>query len=129
MQPLVSSLSASDRLLQPLRKDWLVEWVIDYQKKLGQLRFEGLYAIPVKRCCEMCQGVMNNTAYLLTLARAGPYYSFTFLGAFTKLRRETISFVSFRPHGTIRFPLDGFSYNFIYEDCSNPSGGMNVSLL
>jgi len=25
MQPLVSSLSASDRLVQPLRKDWLVE--------------------------------------------------------------------------------------------------------
>ena len=29
MQPLVSSLAASDRLVQPLRKDWLVEWVID----------------------------------------------------------------------------------------------------
>jgi hypothetical protein len=29
--------------------------------QLGQLRFEGLHAIPVKRCREICQRVMNNT--------------------------------------------------------------------
>jgi len=35
----------------------------------------------------------------------------SFLGAFAKLRRATISFVmSFRPsHGTTGLPLDGFS--------------------
>jgi hypothetical protein len=32
-----------------------------------------------------------------------------FLGAFSKLRKATISFVmSVRPHGTTRLPLDGF---------------------
>ena len=32
------------------------------------------------------------------------------LGAFAKLRKATISFVvSVRPHGTTRFPLEGFS--------------------
>jgi len=59
--------------------------------QLGQLRFEGLYAIPVKRCCEICQRVMNNTVYPLTLARAGPHYSFTILGAFTKLRKRLLA--------------------------------------
>jgi len=38
---------------------------------------------------------------------------FTILGAYAKLRKATISFVmplcpSVRPHGTTRFPLDGF---------------------
>jgi hypothetical protein len=43
-----------------------------------------------------------------------------FLGAFTKLRKTTISFVvsfclSARPHGTTRLPLNGFSGNLIFE--------------
>jgi hypothetical protein len=38
----------------------------------------------------------------------------SFLGAFSKLRKAAICFVlsvrlSLRPHGTTRFPLDGFS--------------------
>ena len=33
-----------------------------------------------------------------------------FLGAFAKLRKATISFItSVRPHGTTRLPLDGLS--------------------
>ena len=36
-----------------------------------------------------------------------------FLGAITKLRKATISFVmSVRPHATTRFPLHGLSWNF-----------------
>jgi hypothetical protein len=36
-----------------------------------------------------------------------------FLGAFAKLRKATISFeMSVYPHGTTRFPLDGFSLRF-----------------
>jgi hypothetical protein len=43
-----------------------------------------------------------------------------FSSAFTKLRKTTISFVmsvrpSDRPQGKTRFPLDGFSWNFISE--------------
>ena len=45
-----------------------------------------------------------------------------FLGAFVKLRKATISFVtsvfacpSARPQGTTRLQLDGFSWNFIFE--------------
>ena len=44
----------------------------------------------------------------------------TFLGAFAKLRKATISFVmsvrlSVCPHGTSRLPLDGFSRNLILQ--------------
>jgi hypothetical protein len=43
-------------------------------------------------------------------------FKITFLGAFAKLRRATISFVmSVRPHGTTRLPLDGVSWNLIFE--------------
>jgi hypothetical protein len=43
----------------------------------------------------------------------------SFLGAFEKLRKATIRFVtsdlpSFLPHVANRIPLDGFSLNFIY---------------
>jgi len=42
---------------------------------------------------------------------------------FVKLRKATISFVvsvrlSFRQHGTTPFQLDGFSWNFTFEDFS-----------
>jgi hypothetical protein len=38
------------------------------------------------------------------------------VGAFSKLRKVTISFViSVRPHGTARLPLNGFSRNLIFE--------------
>jgi len=45
------------------------------------------------------------------------------LGAFAKLRKATISFVmsvrlSVRPHGTTRFPLEGFSRNLVLENLS-----------
>jgi hypothetical protein len=43
-----------------------------------------------------------------------------FLGSFAKLWKVTVSFVmsvcpSFRPHGTTRILLDGFSWNFIFQ--------------
>jgi len=43
------------------------------------------------------------------------------LGAFSKFRKATISFVmsvrlSVRPHGTTRLPLDGFSWDLTFED-------------
>jgi len=42
-----------------------------------------------------------------------------FLGAFSKLRKATIGFVmSVLPHGTTRLPLDGVSWNLIFEDFS-----------
>jgi len=38
------------------------------------------------------------------------------LGAFAKLRKATNSFfMSVRPHGVIRFPLDEFSWNLIFD--------------
>jgi hypothetical protein len=43
----------------------------------------------------------------------------TFLGTFAKLLIATISFVvSVCPHGTARLPLDGFSWNFVFENFS-----------
>jgi hypothetical protein len=55
------------------------------------------------------------------------------LGAFAKSRKATISFVmsvclSVCPHGTTPLPLDGFSWNFIFEDFSKFSRG-NSSLM
>jgi hypothetical protein len=45
--------------------------------------------------------------------------SFVFWGAFAKLRKATTSFVmSVRPHGITRLPLDGFSWNLIFEGFS-----------
>jgi len=39
-----------------------------------------------------------------------------FLGSFAKLRKATISFVtSVCPHGPTRLPLEGFSWNLIFE--------------
>ena len=43
-----------------------------------------------------------------------------FLSAFAKLRRATIGFfmsvrLSVHPHGITRLPLDGFSWNFVFE--------------
>jgi hypothetical protein len=51
------------------------------------------------------------------------HWTCCFSGAFAKLRKTTISFVmsvrpSDRPQGTTRFPLDGFSWNFIFEHFS-----------
>jgi len=47
---------------------------------------------------------------------AGTNLCRTLLGAFTKLRKVTISFVmSICPRGTNRLPLDGFSWNLIFE--------------
>jgi hypothetical protein len=38
----------------------------------------------------------------------------SFLGAFAKLQKATVSFVmSVRPHRTVWLPLDGFSRNFV----------------
>ena len=47
----------------------------------------------------------------------------SFLGAFAKLRKATLSCVtsvrlSVRPHGTTRLSLDGFLWNLIFEDFS-----------
>jgi len=36
------------------------------------------------------------------------------LYAFAKLQKATISFVSVRPYGTNRLPLDGFTWNLIF---------------
>jgi hypothetical protein len=48
------------------------------------------------------------------------YINFSFSRTFAKLRKATIIFVmsvrlSVRPHGTTRHPLDGFSWNLIFE--------------
>jgi len=57
----------------------------------------------VGRCvvgCEHCEGLCS------VIVR----------GAFAKLRKATISFVmSVRPHGTTRLPLDGFTWNLIFD--------------
>jgi hypothetical protein len=56
-----------------------------------------------------------------------------FLGAFAKLRKATTCFVmsvcpSVRPHGATRFPLAGFSSNFILEHFSKAVAKIQVSL-
>jgi len=43
-----------------------------------------------------------------------------FIGAFTKLQQATISFVMsvclyVYPHGTTQLPLDGFSWNMLFQ--------------
>ena len=46
-----------------------------------------------------------------------------FLGACTELRKATVSFVAFLcPYGTTRLPLDGFSWNLIFENFSKICG-------
>ena len=74
--------------------------------------------------CFNCRGKIKFIA-LINLLFKKDLFSVTplFLGAFTKLRKATISFVmsvcpSVRQHGTIRLPLDGFSWSLIYEHFS-----------
>jgi hypothetical protein len=55
--------------------------------------------------------------YLTTKSPTGEW----FWGAFLKLQKATICFVfvmSVRPNGTARLPLDGFSWNFVFQDFS-----------
>ena len=54
---------------------------------------------------------MTTQLQLINIIIKTRVYSFPpFLGAFAKLRKVTISFVTFvRPYGTTRLPLDGFS--------------------
>jgi len=63
-----------------------------------------------------------------------------FLGAFAKLWNAIVIFVisvcpsirpSARPHGTARFPLDGFSWNLVFEyfskkKCRENSGFIKI---
>ena len=44
-----------------------------------------------------------------------PDFPHIFLGVVKKLRIETVSFMSVRPHGTTRLSLDGFSSNLIFK--------------
>ena len=54
--------------------------------------------------------------------RQTPHKAVTFLGAFSKLRKATISFVrSVRSHKTTRLPMDGFSWNFVWGFFENLS--------
>lgn len=55
------------------------------------------------------------------------------LGAYAKLRKATISFFmsdrpSVCPHGTYRFPLDGFVRNLIFRLFQNPVEKVHVSV-
>ena len=57
----------------------------------------------------------------------------TVLGAFLKLRKETISFLmsvhmSVCPRETFRLPLDGFSWNLIFEYFSETRRKIHVWL-
>ena len=65
---------------------------------------------------------------------AAHYFLSKFWGEFAKLRKATTSFVcpsvlpSFCPHGTIRLPLDGFSWNLTLEYFSKYFEKIQVSL-
>ena len=68
-----------------------------------------LYREVIAVCCEI------HTKHTKTLCGQ----NVEFLGAFANLRKATISFVmylSFRPHGASRLPLDNFSGNLIFEN-------------
>jgi hypothetical protein len=64
-----------------------------------------------KHCCPACLGGGGGRGESGSgIQKSGP-----FLGAFAKLRKATISFVmSVYLHGTSRFPMDGFWWNFIF---------------
>jgi len=64
-------------------------------------------AMTVSAMCKFCSTVFG---------RYSNTYSLVILSAFAKLRKATIIFVmSVRPHGTTRPPLDGSSWNLIFE--------------
>ena len=57
------------------------------------------------------------------------FYCVQFLGAFAKLRKAIISFVmSVRLHAAVQHPLDGFSWNLIFDYFSNIVEKVEVSL-
>jgi hypothetical protein len=75
---------------------------------------------------------VQSVHFMIHLHTYNPHYTFLslvynfntrLLGAFAKLGIVTTSFVmsvclSVRSHGTTRLPLDGFSWNLIFEDFS-----------
>jgi hypothetical protein len=64
---------------------------------------------------------LRPTCAFMERTGTGVYVCYSpFLGAFAKLRKKRllISCLSVRPHGTTPLPLDGFSWNLIFEDFS-----------
>jgi len=65
-------------------------------------------------CATEQTGVVEKVYKLCTRYKDGIYVEksvlqVSFLDAFAELPKETVSFVMLiRPHGTMRFPLDGF---------------------
>ena len=90
------------------RKDWLILffWTLVHRPTI----LRSLYFI---------NQVHTKSYYAFPLLEAAlkPYL----LAAFAKLRKATVSFIvsirllSFCPHGITRLPLDGFSWNLIFE--------------
>jgi hypothetical protein len=73
-------------------------------------------SIPGK--CALVTGIMHSLTLSISLGECLVNFS----GAFAKLRKVTISFVMsvrlpyVRPHGITRLPMDGFSWNLIFEE-------------
>ena len=78
------------------------------------------------QCYASTASALNYEAWHLILIYGKAFYHMitrghlSFLCAFAKLRKTTVSFVmsvrpSVRPHGTIRPPVDGFSWKLIFE--------------
>jgi hypothetical protein len=60
---------------------------------------------------------------LLSYPQHTKMYNFVLFGAYAKSQKPTLNFImlvclSFGPHGTIRFLLYAFSWNFTFEDFS-----------
>jgi len=72
----------------------------------GQVKFNFKFTV--------LQSRKDHSLKRLMMARTLKLYLVSFLEAFAKLRKATISFamsvcLSVRPHGTTRLPLNGFS--------------------
>ena len=79
-----------------------------------------LLAVPLNTSHQPGPVSGNNRLYLKHFGPLKPFFSPKLvLGAFAKLRKATISFVtSVCPHGTARLPLYGFWRNLIFQTFS-----------
>jgi hypothetical protein len=71
--------------------------------------------------CSVSQWITNHASIMYSCMNIAVHTTlcFSFLGTFATLRIGSISFdSSVCPHGMIRLPMNGFSWNLVLEDCS-----------
>ena len=89
-----------------------IQNVFNLHKECDQLVAQYYFLAVVNLSCGLFVVLSNNTVNWCS-----NNHVIMFLGMFTKLQKVTISFVmSVRPVGATCFPLDRFSWNFIFEN-------------